>query len=75
MWESTRMLFGMTGAPATFHRNMSIMMEEVLEKYREFVQWFFDDIIIGTKRDDRTEQRGFVVIHSIRDVSILCYKM
>lgn len=52
MWESTRMLFGMAGAPATFHRNMTIMMEPVLEKFQEFVKWFFDDIIAGTKKDD-----------------------
>jgi hypothetical protein len=52
MWESLRMLFGMTGAPATFHRNMAIMMEPVIEKYKEFVNWFFDDIIVGTKLKD-----------------------
>jgi RNase H-like domain found in reverse transcriptase/Integrase zinc binding domain/Integrase core domain/Reverse transcriptase (RNA-dependent DNA polymerase) len=52
MWESTRMLFGMNGAPSTFHRNMTIMMEPVLEKFSEYVNWFFDDIIVGTKKDD-----------------------
>jgi hypothetical protein len=52
MWESTRMVFGMTGAPATFHRNMAVMMEPVMEKFQEFVNWFFDDIIIGTRKDD-----------------------
>lgn len=52
MWESWRMLFGMTGAPATFHRNMTVMMEPVIEKFQEYVNWFFDDIIVGTKKDD-----------------------
>lgn len=46
------MLFGMTGAPAMFHRNMTIMMEPVLEKFKEFVNWFFNDIIVGTSQKD-----------------------
>ena len=52
MWESTRMLFGMTGAPATFHRNMTIMMKPVLKKFQGLVNLFFDDIIVGTGKDD-----------------------
>ena len=52
IWESTRMLFGMTGSPSTFYRNMTVMMEPVLALWSEFVHWFFDDIIIGTKADD-----------------------
>src|ERR1700738_1432531 len=31
---------------------MTVMMEPVMEKFQEYVNWFFDDIIVGTKKDD-----------------------
>jgi len=46
------MLFEMTEASATFYRNMTLIIKSVLEKFQEFINWFFDNIIIETKKED-----------------------
>jgi RNase H-like domain found in reverse transcriptase len=48
MWESVRMLFGMTGAPSTFHRNAEVLLKVPRELWPEEISRFFDDIILGS---------------------------
>ena len=56
LYEFSVMPFGLTNAPATFNR----MMDRIFRKHRQFVDTFFDAIIVHSK--DRKEHDAHLAI-------------
>ncbi|MCO5575045.1 hypothetical protein L7F22_028842 [Adiantum nelumboides] len=59
--------FGLTNAPATFNR----MMERIFRDHRQYVDTFFDDILVFSKNEEEHRQHLEIVLHLLQQNQLL----